>query len=111
MRPAAAAEAARGGVALSGRAKAMIGSTRKARNTRAVCQPKAAMKAWPNGAKMNWPSEPAAVAMPKAHERFSGGTRRPKAAITIVNEAVAMPDADEAGRRTGRGRQAGATPT
>ncbi len=74
-----------------GMAKTMIGSTSNASSSSAVCQPNTAMKAWPSGAKMNWPSEPAAVAIPKAQERLSGGTSRPKAAITIENEAVAMP--------------------
>ena len=49
------------------------------------------MKPWPSGAKMNCPMEPAAVATPKAQERFSGGTRRPKAAATMENDAVPMP--------------------
>ena len=75
----------------SGSDKGMISSTSAPISMSAVCQPKAAMKAWPKGAKMNWPSEPAAVAMPKAQERFSGGTSRPKAAMTRVKEAVAMP--------------------
>ena len=35
--------------------------------------------------------EPAAVAMPKAQERFSGGTRRPKAAMTMPKDEAAMP--------------------
>ena len=37
------------------------------------------------------PCEPAAVAIPKAQDRFSGGTSRPKAAMTMPNDAVAMP--------------------
>ena len=62
-----------------------------ARQTKAICQPKLAMKACPSGAKTNWPIEEAAVAMPKTKERFSCGTARPKAAITTPNEAVPMP--------------------
>ena len=69
----------------------MIRSTSAPISISAVCQPKATMKAWPKGAKMNCPSEPAAVAMPKAQERFSGGTSRPKAAMTSVKDVVAMP--------------------
>ena len=57
----------------------------------ASAQPKFWISAWPKGAKTNWPIEPAAVPMPKTIERFSGGTRRPKAASTM---------------REGRGRHA-----
>ena len=49
------------------------------------------MNAWPIGANRNWPSEPAAVPRPSAHERRSGGTRRAKAASTIVNEPPERP--------------------
>ena len=45
----------------------------------------------PSGAKMNWPNEPEAVAMPKAQLRRSGGTMRPKAAMTIEKDEKAMP--------------------
>ena len=69
----------------------MIRSVRAPSRISAVCQPNATMKAWPKGAKMDCPSEPAAVAIPKAQERFSGGTRRPKAAMTSVKDVVAMP--------------------
>jgi hypothetical protein len=40
---------------------------------------------------MNWPNELDAVARPKAQERFSGGTIRPRAAMTIPKEESAMP--------------------
>ena len=40
---------------------------------------------------MNWPREPEAVAMPKAQERFSGGTMRPRAAMTMPKEDMATP--------------------
>ena len=59
--------------------------------SRAVCQPKASMKPWLIGAKANWPKEEAAVAMPKIIGRFSSGTARPKAAMTTLNEQMAMP--------------------
>ena len=49
------------------------------------------MNAWPSGANRNWPSEPAAVASPIAHERRSSGTRRANAASTIMNEPPASP--------------------
>ena len=49
------------------------------------------MNDWPSGAKRNWPSEPAAVARPSDHDRRSGGTRRAKAASTIVNDAPERP--------------------
>ena len=45
----------------------------------------------PSGAKMNWPKEPEAVAMPKAQLRRSGGTMRPKAAMTMEKDEKAMP--------------------
>ena len=45
----------------------------------------------PSGAKMNCPSEPDAVAMPKAQLRRSGGTMRPRAAMTIEKDEKAMP--------------------
>ena len=40
---------------------------------------------------MNCPMLPADVAMPKAQLRFSGGTNRPKAAITMEKLVTAMP--------------------
>ncbi len=49
------------------------------------------MKPWPIGAKANWPNDDAAVAMPKISERFSCGTERPNATMTIENDEVAMP--------------------
>ena len=54
-------------------------------------QPKLWISACPKGAKTNCPIEPAAVPMPKTIERFSGGTRRPKAASTMEKDAAAMP--------------------
>ncbi|MNL73460.1 hypothetical protein D3C87_1989220 [compost metagenome] len=59
--------------------------------TSAICQPKALMKPWPRGAKMNWPAEEAAVAMPKTKLRFSAGTARPNAAMTTPKDATAIP--------------------
>ena len=53
--------------------------------------PYSVMNAWPSGANRNWPSEPAAVPMPSAHDRCSGGTSRAKAASTIANEAPERP--------------------
>ncbi len=49
------------------------------------------MKPWLIGAKANWPKDEAAVAMPKIIGRFSGGTERPNAAMTTLNEQMAMP--------------------
>ncbi len=49
------------------------------------------MKPCPMGAKANWPNEDAAVAMPKIIGRFSCGTLRPKATMTIEKEEVAIP--------------------
>ena len=49
------------------------------------------MNDWPIGAKANWPNEDAAVATPKIRLRFSCGTLRPKAAMTMEKDEVAMP--------------------
>ena len=67
-------------------------ASRESRQTRRTVRvPVPAMSAPPSGAKMNCPKEPAAVAMPKAHERFSGGTMRPSAAITMPKDESATP--------------------
>ena len=39
---------------------------------------------WPNGSMTNWPSEPAAPAMPSAALRFSGGNARPTTPKTML---------------------------
>ena len=49
------------------------------------------MKPWPSGAKMNWPTEPAAVPRPKPMVRMEAGNRRAKAAITSRKAEPAMP--------------------
>ena len=54
-------------------------------------QPKPAISVCPNGAKTSCPMEPAAVPTPNTMVRFSGGTRRLKAASTMEKEAAAMP--------------------
>ena len=57
------------------------------------------MNPWLIGANRNWPKDDAAVAMPKIRLRFSAGTLRPKAAMTIENLAGRKADAaDDAGR-------------
>ena len=48
-----------------------------------------------SGSSANWPKEPAAVAMPSAVLRFSGGTVRPMTAKTMANEVPASAEADE----------------
>ena len=68
-----------------------IASVTTASTSSASAQPKVWISVCPSGAKTNWPIEPAAVPMPKTIERFSGGTRRPKAASTMEKDAAAMP--------------------
>ena len=58
---------------------------------RALCQPKFEMNPCPMGAKTNWPKDEAAVAMPKMRPRFSCGTLRPNATMTMEKEELAMP--------------------
>ena len=62
-----------------------------ASSSRAVCQPKPAMKACPIGANRNWPIDPAAVAIPTDQLRCSGGSSRVKPAMMMPKDAPDRP--------------------
>src|SRR4051794_5658590 len=57
----------------------------------AFCQPKLSISATPNGAKRNWPNEPAAVPAPIATMRYWSGSNLPNAAITRLKEQPESP--------------------
>jgi hypothetical protein len=50
------------------------------------------MNATESGENRNCPNEPDAVPTPKANVRHSGGISRPRAPITMVNDAPASPN-------------------
>ncbi len=65
----------------NGIANGIINNDEEASINNTVCQLYTDNIAPVSGEKINWPSEPEAVAKPNAHDLFSGGTIRPNAAM------------------------------
>ena len=72
-------------------ASGTISATSKPSASSADDQPSHSIRPRLPGSMMNWPKEPAALAMPIAMLRFSGGTARPTAPRITENEVPESP--------------------